>query len=123
MFGQTLALVSSVYHARAVSMTRHRSWHVFPSPPRPLSYYSNARNSALARPEHADLPPLFLLSPPYHSTSDWPTIPQVYLSGEFVGGCDILLAMHSSGELETLLVKEGVIPEHLEPESSEPKKD
>lgn len=47
----------------------------------------------------------------------------MYLSGEFVGGCDILLAMHSSGELETLLVKEGVIPEHLEPESSEPKKD
>lgn len=45
--------------------------------------------------------------------SDWPTIPQVYLSGEFLGGCDILLSMHSSGELEELLVKEGVIPEEV----------
>ncbi|KAL7411381.1 thioredoxin-like protein, partial [Mrakia frigida] len=45
--------------------------------------------------------------------SDWPTIPQIYLSGEFVGGCDILLSMHSSGELETLLIKEGVIPEEI----------
>lgn len=31
--------------------------------------------------------------------SDWPTIPQVYLDGDFVGGCDILLEMHQSGEL------------------------
>ncbi|OBZ73521.1 Monothiol glutaredoxin-5, mitochondrial [Grifola frondosa] len=42
--------------------------------------------------------------------SDWPTIPQLYVNGEFVGGCDILLSMHQSGELETLLEKEGVIP-------------
>jgi len=31
--------------------------------------------------------------------SDWPTIPQVYFEGEFVGGCDILLQMHQSGDL------------------------
>jgi len=31
--------------------------------------------------------------------SDWPTIPQVYLNGEFIGGCDILLQMHQSGDL------------------------
>ncbi|ORY29957.1 thioredoxin-like protein [Naematelia encephala] len=43
--------------------------------------------------------------------SDWPTIPQVYIKGEFVGGCDIILSMHQSGELEKLLVKEGLIPE------------
>lgn len=36
------------------------------------------------------------------SYSDWPTIPQVYLDGSFIGGCDILLQMHSSGELKTL---------------------
>ncbi|CDZ97688.1 glutaredoxin-related protein [Phaffia rhodozyma] len=42
--------------------------------------------------------------------SEWPTIPQVYLKGEFLGGCDILLGMHSSGELEELLIKEDIIP-------------
>ncbi|KAI1308751.1 monothiol glutaredoxin grx5 [Mortierella claussenii] len=41
--------------------------------------------------------------------SSWPTIPQVYINGEFVGGCDIMLNMHQSGELETLLVKEGLV--------------
>ncbi|GAA6063610.1 hypothetical protein JCM10212_006227 [Sporobolomyces blumeae] len=37
--------------------------------------------------------------------SSWPTIPQVYLQGEFVGGCDIMLQMHQSGELEKMLVE------------------
>jgi monothiol glutaredoxin len=32
--------------------------------------------------------------------SNWPTIPQVYIEGEFVGGCDILSDMHTSGDLE-----------------------
>jgi len=41
--------------------------------------------------------------------SDWPTIPQVYVNGEFVGGCDIILNMHKSGELGELLVKENII--------------
>ncbi|XP_024366664.1 uncharacterized protein [Physcomitrium patens] len=35
--------------------------------------------------------------------SNWPTIPQVYVNGEFVGGSDILISMHRSGELKTLL--------------------
>jgi monothiol glutaredoxin len=35
--------------------------------------------------------------------SDWPTIPQLYVRGEFVGGCDIIREMHSNGELGTLL--------------------
>ncbi|KAI0085751.1 glutaredoxin, partial [Irpex rosettiformis] len=42
--------------------------------------------------------------------SEWPTIPQLYVDGEFVGGCDILLSMHQSGELEELLEKKGVLP-------------
>ena len=33
--------------------------------------------------------------------SSWPTIPQVFLGGEFVGGCDIVVAMSESGELKT----------------------
>jgi len=35
--------------------------------------------------------------------SDWPTIPQLYVGGEFVGGCNIVVDMHTSGELATLL--------------------
>ena len=34
---------------------------------------------------------------------DWPTIPQLYVKGELVGGCDILIEMFESGELKTLL--------------------
>ena len=37
--------------------------------------------------------------------SDWPTLPQVFISGEFVGGCDIVLELHDSGELEKMLEK------------------
>lgn len=35
--------------------------------------------------------------------SDWPTIPQVYINGEFIGGSDTLLELHQSGELRTLI--------------------
>jgi monothiol glutaredoxin len=41
--------------------------------------------------------------------SSWPTIPQVYVNEEFVGGCDIMLKMHQSGELETFLIKEKIL--------------
>jgi len=40
--------------------------------------------------------------------SNWPTIPQVYMEGEFIGGCDILLQMHQSGELVEELSKIGI---------------
>jgi monothiol glutaredoxin len=40
--------------------------------------------------------------------SSWPTIPQLYVKGEFVGGCDIVTEMYQSGELETLLNEKGV---------------
>ena len=36
--------------------------------------------------------------------SDWPTIPQLYVRGEFIGGCDIMKEMYQRGELQTLLV-------------------
>ena len=42
------------------------------------------------------------------SFSQWPTIPQLYVKGEFVGGCDIVSEMFQSGELETLLKEHGV---------------
>lgn len=35
--------------------------------------------------------------------SDWPTIPQLYIKGEFIGGCDIIMEMYKAGELEILL--------------------
>ena len=40
--------------------------------------------------------------------SDWPTIPQLYVKGEFVGGCDIVREMHGAGELQTLFADKGV---------------
>ncbi len=40
--------------------------------------------------------------------SDWPTIPQLYVKGEFVGGCDIVREMHQTGELRQLLTTKGV---------------
>lgn len=40
--------------------------------------------------------------------SDWPTIPQLYVKGEFVGGCDIVTEMVLSGELDTLFDANGV---------------
>lgn len=40
--------------------------------------------------------------------SDWPTIPQLYVKGEFVGGCDIITEMTLSGELDALFAQNGV---------------
>lgn len=40
--------------------------------------------------------------------SNWPTIPQVYIGGQFVGGCDILLQMHRSSELIDTLKAAGI---------------
>jgi monothiol glutaredoxin len=36
--------------------------------------------------------------------SSWPTLPQLYVDGNFIGGCDICVEMHESGELESILV-------------------
>lgn len=47
--------------------------------------------------------------------SGWPTIPQLFINGEFVGGADITKDMYQSGELTDMLVKAG-----LQPESSKP---
>jgi monothiol glutaredoxin len=41
--------------------------------------------------------------------SDWPTIPQLYVKGEFVGGSDIVREMFQSGELKPLLLEKGVL--------------
>ncbi len=40
--------------------------------------------------------------------NNWPTIPQVFVKGEFIGGCDIVREMFESGELRTLLTEKGV---------------
>ena len=44
------------------------------------------------------------------SFSDWPTIPQLYVKGEFVGGSDIMLEMYEAGELQDMLTQSGLIP-------------
>ncbi|KAH8847608.1 hypothetical protein MCOR27_004465 [Pyricularia oryzae] len=49
--------------------------------------------------------------------SEWPTIPQVYIDKEFVGGCDILVSMHQSGELGKMLAEKGVLVKGQEGEA------
>ena len=44
----------------------------------------------------------------HQELSDWPTIPQLYVKGEFVGGCDIIREMFQAGELQQLLADKGV---------------
>jgi|TARA_X000001036_G_C20554058_1_gene755596 monothiol glutaredoxin len=41
--------------------------------------------------------------------SDWPTIPQLYVKGEFVGGCDIIKEMFDQGELKKLLIEKKIL--------------
>lgn len=41
--------------------------------------------------------------------SNWPTYPQLYVNGELIGGCDIVMEMYRSGELQTLLAEAGAI--------------
>ncbi len=42
------------------------------------------------------------------SFSNWPTIPQLYVKGEFIGGCDIVTEMYQTGELQALLEEKGI---------------
>lgn len=41
--------------------------------------------------------------------SNWPTIPQLYIKGEFIGGCDIVREMYQAGELQALLKEKGIL--------------
>ena len=45
--------------------------------------------------------------------SNWPTIPQLYVKGEFVGGCDIVTEMFQSGELSSYLTEKRCIPHEV----------
>jgi monothiol glutaredoxin len=54
------------------------------------------------------------------AVSGWPTIPQLFVDGELVGGCDIVVEMHSSGELQQLLGLEGAEAAVTEARAAEP---
>ncbi|KAK3944117.1 thioredoxin-like protein [Diplogelasinospora grovesii] len=53
--------------------------------------------------------------------SDWPTIPQLYVDKEFIGGCDIIVSMHQNGELAKLLDEKKVLATEAEAEGEEKK--
>lgn len=53
--------------------------------------------------------------------SEWPTIPQLYVDKEFIGGCDILMTMHQDGSLAKMLEEKGVLVP-AEDDSAEPPK-
>lgn len=44
--------------------------------------------------------------------SNWPTIPQLYVKGEFIGGCDIMREMFTAGELHDLICQKGIAHTH-----------
>ncbi|MEQ1718982.1 MAG: Grx4 family monothiol glutaredoxin [Hyphomicrobium sp.] len=44
--------------------------------------------------------------------SNWPTIPQLYIKGEFVGGCDIMREMYQAGELHDIVCQKGIPHQH-----------
>jgi monothiol glutaredoxin len=46
------------------------------------------------------------------SFSNWPTIPQLYVKGEFIGGCDIMREMYQAGELHDLICQKGIPHTH-----------
>ena len=46
------------------------------------------------------------------SYSNWPTIPQLYVKGEFIGGCDIMREMFEAGELHDLVCEKGIPHQH-----------
>ena len=54
------------------------------------------------------------------AVSDWPTIPQLFIDGEFVGGCDIVTEMYESGELQHALGLEDAAPAEAAPEPRSP---
>ena len=51
------------------------------------------------------------LRPALVATTGWPTLPQVFIAGRFVGGCDIVTEMEQTGELQRLLQEARVVPE------------
>lgn len=55
--------------------------------------------------------------------TQWPTIPQVFINGEFVGGCDVMLEMHKNGDLIDELQKVGIRSALLDKINEEKKKD
>jgi monothiol glutaredoxin len=49
--------------------------------------------------------------------SNWPTVPQLYVQGEFVGGCDIITEMFQAGELATLFAEKGLVEPEAAPQA------
>jgi monothiol glutaredoxin len=62
---------------------------------------------------------LFLLG--IKEYSNWPTIPQVFIGGEFIGGCDIMLQMHQNGDLVEELRKAGITSALLDKKTEDSK--
>lgn len=71
---------------------------------------------------NCDLDRFSLFLPGIKDFSNWPTIPQIFINSEFVGGCDILLQMHQNGELIEEFEKVGIKSALTENQSPEGEK-
>jgi monothiol glutaredoxin len=74
----------------------------------------------LSLPEHLDI--ANSISAGIKEYSEWPTIPQLYVEKEFIGGCDILMTMHQDGSLAKLLEEKGVLVPAEQESTPEPPK-
>lgn len=77
------------------------------TPERPLCGFSNAASKAL-RACNAEFYSVDVLSDPeirqnLPRYANWPTFPQLYIKGELIGGCDIVMELYESGELQQLI--------------------
>ena len=82
-------------------------------PDAPMCGFSNAVVQVL-KAENAEFTAFNVLADPdlregIKVYSSWPTIPQVYVNGEFIGGCDTTIEMYKSGELKTMLKEAGAV--------------
>lgn len=66
------------------------------------------RSSGVDDFEHRDVLEDEVLRQNIKEFSNWPTIPQLYINGEFIGGSDIMMEMYQAGELKTLLAENNV---------------
>ena len=57
------------------------------------------------------------MTPGIKEYSDWPTIPQLYIDNEFIGGADIIMTMHKDGSLFETLKEKGLVILEDEPKS------
>ncbi len=101
---------------KSTAIARSRFWTSTRRPTAPSTCWKTLRSEKGSKSSRESPSAPFLhftpapaLTPPRRCRSNWPTIPQLYVNGEFIGGCDIMMEMNASGELKKLLLEAGAV--------------